>query len=342
MSDRIYTDIEPLLSIQRGLVALRDHIRPIEQKFKKVLDEYDSEISETLGTIDNGSDDEIDEEDRLKKLEQKKADLQEKKAACVAYVHAKEEFLRALDVFYSSEGNTTDRGFSVLSNSISALENYLNAGQEQPHTQIQSRDSDLGLEIPGAFSKTSAAMKGILKNKPEVHMRHVYGSFGGIEIDAHVNKTDFFIKGDNYERFKMDYYSKDQPTEEEYDAPIEIDVAPSMIEGVHLGIGEVEDPSVFWGQHEKNGTIESFMEIASHIPDVRRELALGRSLEDLSDDPELSKCTYLYFIDKPTVIENEGYYEFVRNGRHRILAARAVGHSIPVQVIGRKRRKNND
>lgn len=141
MSDRIYTDIEPLLSIQRGLVVLRDHIRPIEQKFKKVLDEYDSEISETLGTIDNGSDDEIDEEDRLKKLEQKKADLQEKKAACVAYIHAKEEFLRALDAFYSSEGYASDGGLSVLGNSIAALENYLNAGHGGTSIRQQSRST---------------------------------------------------------------------------------------------------------------------------------------------------------------------------------------------------------
>lgn len=141
MSDVIHTNVEPLHNVQRGLLELRDHIRPIEQKFKKVLDDYDCEISECLGSLqEEGDYGDIDPDERRRKLEQKKADLQETKAACVAYTHAKEEFLRALDAFYSTEGYASEGGASVLSNSISALERYLSAGNGATSIQSDSRD----------------------------------------------------------------------------------------------------------------------------------------------------------------------------------------------------------
>lgn len=141
MSERIYTNIEPLQNIQRGLMDLQDHIRPIEQQFKKVIDEYDREISESLGSIDKENYENMDEEDRLKKLEQKKADLQEIKAACVAYLHAKEEFLRALHAFCATEGYASDGGISILEKSIAALENYLRAGSGGSSSHVQSRET---------------------------------------------------------------------------------------------------------------------------------------------------------------------------------------------------------
>lgn len=114
-----------------------------------------------------------------------------------------------------------------------------------------------------------------------------------------------------------------------------------MIEGIHLGESELENPSVFWSQHEKGGTEESFKEIASRIPDVREQLASGKTMDELLADPELSECAGIYFANKPKVIENDGYYEFDSNGRHRILAARAAGYDIPVEVIGRRSRSDN-
>jgi hypothetical protein len=60
----------------------------------------------------------------------------------------------------------------------------------------------------------------------------------------------------------------------------------------------------------------------------------GATLQELSEDPKLGSCASIYFANKPKVIENDGYYEFESNGRHRILAARALGYDIPVEVIG--------
>lgn len=152
----------------------------------------------------------------------------------------------------------------------------------------------------------------------------------------HRNGSDYFVKGDHFDQFENDYYSPDDSSYTEYDTPVQRDISPGLIEGIHLGKGEVEDPSVFWGQHEKGGTAESFQEIASHIPEVRDRLAAGDTLDDLAGDDKLSDCASIYFRNMPEVIERDGYYEFNSNGRHRILAARALGHDIPVKVIGKR------
>lgn len=57
-------------------------------------------------------------------------------------------------------------------------------------------------------------------------------------------------------------------------------------------------------------------------------------MEDISKDPELSECANIYFNDRVKVIEHGDYYEFDGDGRHRVIAAEAVGVDIPVQVIG--------
>lgn len=154
--------------------------------------------------------------------------------------------------------------------------------------------------------------------------------------EHHRNGSDYFIKGDHYDQFENDYYSPDDSSYTEYDTPLQRDISPGLIEGIHLGKGEVEDSSVFWEQHEKGGTAESFQEIASHIPEVRERLADGDTLDDLAGDDKLSDCASIYFRNMPEVVERDGYYEFDSNGRHRILAARALGHDIPVKVIGKR------
>lgn len=173
------------------------------------------------------------------------------------------------------------------------------------------------------------------KNPDDIDEGQLFGSF---ETDKHINGSDSFVKGENYEQFKKDYYSPEESSYEAYDTPKEIDISPSMIEGIHLGERELENPDVFWSQHEKDGTLDSFKDVASHIPDVREQLAAGKSMDELLADPELSECAGIYFANKPKVIENDGYYEFDSNGRHRILAAREAGYDIPVEVIGRSNR----
>lgn len=152
----------------------------------------------------------------------------------------------------------------------------------------------------------------------------------------HRNGSDYFVKGDHFDQFENDYYASDDPSYTPYDTPVQRNISPGLIEGIRLGKGEVGDPAVFWGQHRKGETAESFQEIARHIPEVRARLAAGETLDDLARDDKLSACVGIYFRNMPEVIEWDGYYEFSSNGRHRILAARALGHDIPVKVIGKR------
>nr|WP_296156559.1 hypothetical protein [uncultured Blautia sp.] len=150
------------------------------------------------------------------------------------------------------------------------------------------------------------------------------------------NGSDYFVKGDNYDQFENDYYSADESEYISYDTPIERDISPSQIEGIHLGQQEVENPDIFWEQHESGGTAESFQEIAGHIPEVREQLEAGVTLDDLEDNPTLAECAGIYFRNKPEVTERNGYYEFNGNGRHRIMAARSLGIDIPVRIVGKR------
>lgn len=196
---------------------------------------------------------------------------------------------------------------------------------------VDDNPSDLsagGTETPDFGSDDSQDVSGDMISGQEL-LDH----FG---TGQHRNGSDYFVKGDHFDQFEDDYYSPDDSSYTEYDTPVQRDISPGLIEGIHLGKGEVDDPSVFWGQHENGGTAESFQEIASHIPEVRDRLAAGDTLDDLAGDDKLSDCASIYFRNMPEVIERDGYYEFNSNGRHRILAARALGHDIPVKVIGKR------
>lgn len=160
--------------------------------------------------------------------------------------------------------------------------------------------------------------------------------FDGFDVEQHINGSDFFIKGDNYEQFKEYYYlSHDDYVLEKYETPLEIEISPSMIEGIHLGQSEISDPSIFWGQNKEEWSAETFKEITKMIPKVNEQLNSGKTINDLSFDPELSACITNYFVKKPKVYEHEGFYEFDHDGRHRILAARELGYNIRVDVIGK-------
>lgn len=164
--------------------------------------------------------------------------------------------------------------------------------------------------------------------------------FGNFDIEKLKNGSNSFVRGCNYEQFIRDYYTSDRSTYESLDGKeIITTISPGAIEGISLGEVEAENPSIFWQQHKSGGTMASFVEIASHIPEVKNLLDQGFSLEDIKENPRLEACAALYF-DKsnmPRVVESNGYYEFEGNGRHRILAAREAGYDIPVKIVGVRR-----
>ncbi|MBR1757985.1 MAG: hypothetical protein IJ744_04550, partial [Lachnospiraceae bacterium] len=190
-------------------------------------------------------------------------------------------------------------------------------------------------------AEKKANQKKVAKVSDQIEEINEKNRFGTLETDNTLNGSDVYIKGDNYEAYKKDFNTPyGEMTYERYDTPKEIEIDPNKVEGISISERELDDPSIFWSQHEKDGSLESFKEIANHIPEVKEQLASGKTTEELLEDPELGECTSIYFVNKPKVIEHDGYYEFQDNGRHRILAAREAGQEIPVEVVGREYRND--
>lgn len=117
----------------------------------------------------------------------------------------------------------------------------------------------------------------------------------------------------------------------------------SLVDGICLSGHDIADPGVFWSQHRSDGTMDFFLEIAAHIPEVKERLDSGVPLSDLEADPVLGDCASIYFNphspSAPTLVKRNGFYEFQSNGRHRIIAARILGHSFPMRIVGELVRK---
>ena len=248
---------------------------------------------------------------------------------------------------YMNEHNYGIDDFAEYSQDFVWRELHSTAFPDNEFSQVSNAESERNKEFPileNADSKDLNLPGGDdSENNPFKYLDDIDDSqlFGGFGTDKRIDGSDSFVKGENYEQFKKDYYYPKESSYEVYNVSKEVEISPSMIEGIHLGEHELEKPDVFWSQHEKNGTLESFKEVASHIPDVKEQLASGRTIDELLADSELSECADVYFMNKPKVIENDGYYEFDSNGRHRILAARAAGYDIPVEVIGRRYRNED-
>ena len=158
--------------------------------------------------------------------------------------------------------------------------------------------------------------------------------FGKMEIDENLNKI--FIKGSNYEEFKEAYNLGGGYEYRPYEKNKEENINADKIEGITVEKSDIDNPDIFWSQHEKNGTLESFKDIVKNIPNVADQLGKGRTINELLQDEKLSSCTRIYFLDKVKVVKNGDFYEFDGDGRHRVLAAREAGYDIPVEIIGEK------
>ena len=135
------------------------------------------------------------------------------------------------------------------------------------------------------------------------------------------------------------------------DPPVVEEVSANRLEMVRLNPEEIRDPDVFWSQHNmydkaqgisRPTTKEDFLELASHIPEVKQRLAAGETLESLEKDPKVGACATQYFDPQvmPRAVVGNGFAEMQDGGRHRILAARELGFDIPVHVVGRYQTKD--
>jgi len=98
-------------------------------------------------------------------------------------------------------------------------------------------------------------------------------------------------------------------------------------------IGVDSDGEHFWDHH--NNTKDSYIEIASKLPNVQEQLSKGVSLDEIKQNPDLRDCASAYYdADKMVKVEKtDNGYEFQDDGRHRVAAARELGYDMPINVI---------
>lgn len=171
--------------------------------------------------------------------------------------------------------------------------------------------------------------------------------FSGLQIAKDpIKEGQWYVKGNCYNSYleywnNLEAYTEDQCGYENGGVVESVDI--NSIEGIYLSSYESDNPKTFWSIHKTDGTLDTFLEIASHIPEVQSRLDAGVSLEALMEDEVLGTCAGIYFnpesSNAPRIVKGEGFYRFDSNGRHRIIAARILGYNFPIKIVGRIIRK---
>ena len=214
-------------------------------------------------------------------------------------------------------------------------------------TYENTMDNDQASSSPkkGGFGKK--AMSSVKQSLSNVFGRTSEGSFSGFTAKKNPYQKDCWdIAGSCYDAY-IDYYThmgEYQTDSTGYGDGIIKEVDINTIEGIsRISTAELNDPTLFWGR-ESGKTMQTFIEIAALIPEVKRKLQQGYRLDDLANDAQLAKCVSVYFNpdspDAPTLYKGDGFYAFSTNGRHRILAARVLGYSFPMRIVGEVKKVN--
>ena len=300
LDDEIIASVE---DVQEVGISEQSRIDKEREEVGNEADEIASQLDEEIGKLDTG----------MKKLDQ----LEAFGYGQQALDKGKSDYRKQIEQYKALKAELEE---IQESGDTSRLDQVVSTYAEQVQAVTDGKDNSEHGAPPNATLNTTS------------------NYFDNYDYEKHINGSDVFIKGDNYDSFRDDYYSAGDSVFIPYEEHVERTISPSLIEGIHLGEREVKNPELFWSQHESHGTAESFREIASHIPEISSMLDRGTPIEEIQNNPELEACVNLYFVNKPRVIEHDGYYEFDSNGRHRILAARDLGYDIPVEVIGKRNR----
>lgn len=219
------------------------------------------------------------------------------------------------------------------------LETDVSGRKASQHMKPRHTIGDL---IAGIFGKKERQESG--KEKQE-NQRKIQDFSGFVAAEMRPGQWNI-IGGAGFEAYSaydknIDQYTVDR-TGYENDIVQMVDI--NSIEGVYLWQDDIDNPGRFWSQHDSEGTKESFVEIASHIPEVREQLNRGVPLNKLLEDERLGACASLYFdplrSNAPTLLQGDGFYVFQSNGRHRVLAAKELGYSFPMRITGRLIKKD--
>lgn len=99
------------------------------------------------------------------------------------------------------------------------------------------------------------------------------------------------------------------------------------------GIDFVNDD--FWDHH--GNTKKDYIDLASGLKEVQERLSQGETMDSLSNDDLLRRTVEKYYGSDNIIRVNktENGYELDGDGRHRVMAARELGYSIPVVIRNR-------
>lgn len=114
-------------------------------------------------------------------------------------------------------------------------------------------------------------------------------------------------------------------------------VNPSDIVGVRHFDEQSDDD--FWNHH--GNSKDTYIELASKLPDVKKQLDSGISLDTIKMDETLRACAEQYYSPERMIKVYQYGENFIFNGdgRHRILAAKELGNDIPINMQGIYRKK---
>lgn len=299
----------------------------------------DSEIVQGAFDIRNSFDPHIDE------LNERAQELQEEKSDILSDISSEQEKLKETK---SKLNSIKDNPYASHLEAASAKGDQLMGELESLLDEIDedipdiSSGSDQGISA-GSSGKKGGLFSGLFSKKAEPASVSQAPHFGSFEMAQIPGSSDYFVKGSNYDSFISDYNNYGSTVYQSLSGnEKEAVISPSLIEGIRMGPGEAADNSIFWAQHLTGGTKESFMEITSHIPQVRSLIDSGMSLDEIRHArPDLEECVSIYFSPSqiPWVIQCDGYYELDSGGRHRVLTAREAGYDIPVRIVGIRHRK---
>jgi len=162
--------------------------------------------------------------------------------------------------------------------------------------------------------------------------------------ERNLGSDDFaeYSKDPLWQRMYKDLYGEDFVPEED-DIPEEPDNTEETDESFELqglenvpakdinGFDPTEDS--FWDY--KSTDKETYMQLAEKLPEIQAELESGKTIKELSQNPEFADCINAYY-NPHNIIKVEKHDDGLilqDDGRHRVAAAQELGNEVPVEVI---------
>ena len=146
-------------------------------------------------------------------------------------------------------------------------------------------------------------------------------------------RADIYAAGEHYDEFieMENTYGKTI----NYKEPKSAYVRAKDIEGVNMGEADVRNGN-FWKGNKGSGRSQDIIfDKASKVPEVRKQLNMGKTLDEIADDPALKGTVESYYRNEPIKVRKyKDFYVFADSGRHRTIAGQAMDVEIPVEIIG--------